>query len=65
MKTTLDIPEQLLQDAQKSSGQPTKTATIVLALEQLIRLSRLAELRARRGSMPSFSIDLDVTRGRS
>ena len=35
MKTTLDLPVDLLEEAMRAGRCPTKTATIVMALEQL------------------------------
>ena len=63
MKTTLDLPSDLLAEAVKASGQGTKTGTIVLALELLVRREKLSRLRALPGSMPDLSLDLDTLRG--
>ena len=64
MKTTLDLPSDLLDAAMRAGGCDTKTGTIVLALEQLVRREKLARLRAMRGTMPDLSLDLDILRGR-
>ncbi len=64
MKTTLDLPVDLLDEAMKESRCPTKTATIVMALEQLVRSAKLARLQSLRGSIPDFTLDLDTLRGR-
>ena len=64
MKTTLDLPVKLLDEAMKLGKCPTKTATIVVALEQMIRSAKLARLRQMRGAIPDFSLDLDTLRGR-
>ena len=64
MKTTLDLPVNLLDEAMKLGKCPTKTATIVVALEHMIRSARLARLRQMRGAMPDFSLDIDTLRGR-
>ena len=64
MKTTLDLPSNLLEAAMRASGCDTKTGTIVLALEQLVRREKLARLRALRGTMPDLAIDIDTLRGR-
>ena len=37
MRTTLDLPENLLNEAMRVTHAETKTAVIVLALEELIR----------------------------
>ena len=65
MKTTLDLPVNLLEEAMRVGKCPTKTGTIILALEQLIRREKIARLRKFRGRMPDFKLDLDSLRGRS
>lgn len=64
MKTTLDLPPDLLAAAVKAGGQETKTGTIIMALELLVRREKLSRLRALRGSMPDLSLDLDTLRER-
>lgn len=64
MKTTLQIPAGLLDDAMRAGGCRTKTATVVFALEELIRRARREKLLAMRGALPGFSIDLDTLRDR-
>ena len=64
MKTTFDLPDRLMADAMKTGCGATKTATIIYALEQLVRTQRLAKLRTLRGSMPDFDLNLDALRGR-
>ena len=64
MKTTLDLPSDLLEEAMRIGKSDTKTGTIILALEQLIRREKIARLRRFRGSMPDFQLDLDTLRGR-
>lgn len=64
MKTTLNLPDNLLSQAMKVSNCKTKTAVIVRALEQLVRSEKLALLRASRGAMPGLKIDLDTLRAR-
>jgi len=64
MKTTFELPDRLMAAAMKTGVGSTKTATIVYALEQLVRTARIAKLRALRGAMPDFDLDLDVLRGR-
>jgi Arc/MetJ family transcription regulator len=55
MRTTLDLPENLLKEAMKVSHTDTKTAVIVKALEELIRKSKISGLKKYRGK-----IDLDI-----
>ena len=64
MRTTLDLPEELLKEAMAVSHQKTKTATIVEALQEMTRKSRLRQLKAFRGKV-DLDIDLDRLRNRS
>jgi len=57
MRTTLDLPNVLVQDAMKASHQKTKTAVIIAALQDLVRKNRLQALRQFRGRV---DIDLDL-----
>lgn len=64
MRTTLDLPDKLLQDAMQASHQKTKTAVIIAALEDLVRRSRLQELRQFKGRV-NLEVDLDALRKRT
>ncbi len=59
MRTTLDLPEKLLNEAMKITRTGTKTGVIVLALRELIRKSKIADLKKYRGK-----IDLEELRDR-
>ena len=63
MRTTLDIPENLLNEAMRVTHTESKTAVIVLALEELIRKARIAELKQFKGKI-ELDIDLDNLRAR-
>ena len=63
MRTTLDLPEKLLNEAMKISRSGTKTGVIVLALKELIRKSKIAGLKKYRGKI-DLDIDLDEIRDR-
>lgn len=63
MRTTLDLPEHLLNEAMRVTHTETKTAVIVLALEELIRKARIAELKQFQGKI-ELDIDLDNLRAR-
>ena len=63
MRTTLDIPENLLSEAMRITRTKTKTAVIILALEELIRKARIAELKQFQGKI-ELDIDLDNLRAR-
>jgi len=64
MRTTLDLPEKLMQDALKASHQKTKTAVIVAALQDFVRKSRIQELRSFKGRV-DLDLDLDALRKRA
>ena len=63
MRTTLDIPEDLLNEAMKATHSKTKTKVIVSALEGLIRKSKISGLKKFKGKV-ELDIDLEVIRGR-
>ena len=65
MKTTFDLPDRLMAEAMKTGCGTTKTATIIYALEQLVRMTKLSKLRTLRGTMPDFDLNLDALRGRT
>lgn len=64
MRTTLDLPDELVQNAMKASHQKTKTALIIAALQDLVRKTRLQELRQFKGRV-DLGVDLDVLRKRA
>ena len=64
MRTTLDLPEPLVQEAMKVSGEKSKTATIVAALQHLVRKHRLQKIKDYRGKV-DIDIDLNATRKRA
>ncbi len=64
MRTTLDLPEVLVQEAMKASHQKTKTAVIITALQDLVRKSRLQELRRFKGRV-DIDLDLNAVRKRA
>ena len=47
MRTTLDLPEELLNEAMKITSTGTKTGVIILALRELIRKSKKEKLNSR------------------
>ncbi len=63
MRTTLDLPEELLSEAMQVTHLSTKTGVIVLALKELIKKSKLSDLKKYRGKI-ELDIDLDVIRNR-
>jgi hypothetical protein len=63
MRTTLDLPKDLIDEAMQLTQIKTKTKVIVTALESLIRKSKISELKKFKGTV-DLDIDLDVLRGR-
>lgn len=63
MRTTLDLPEDLVTKAMEATKIKTKTKVIITALEQLIRKSKISEIKNYKGQV-DLEIDLDVIRGR-
>lgn len=54
MKTTLDIPNDLLKEAMRVSGAKTKRAAVLTALGDLARRGRMRDLADRLGDSPTF-----------
>jgi hypothetical protein len=63
VRTTLDLPGPLLDEAFKVCHQRTKTALIITALENLIRKSKLDALRHFKGKV-NMDINLPLLRDR-
>ena len=61
MRTTLDLPDGLVEEAQRMLGFKSKTDTVVLALRELIRRSRIEELKELLGAV---ELDIDLPRSR-
>ena len=61
MRTTLDLPADLLEEARTALGFKSKTDTIVLALRELVRRRRVDELKALMGKV---RLDIDIDRSR-
>jgi Arc/MetJ family transcription regulator len=55
MRTTLDLPENLIAEAMKLTGEKTKTGVIRLALTNLIEEDKLKDLKNYYGK-----VDLDI-----
>jgi hypothetical protein len=64
MRTTLDLPQDLLTKAMTLSNSNSKTSTITLALNELIRKLEISELKNYRGKT-NLDIDLNTLRKRS
>ncbi|MGD9072499.1 MAG: type II toxin-antitoxin system VapB family antitoxin [Desulfobacterales bacterium] len=63
MRTTLDIPEDLIIEAMRATHINTKTKVIIIALEELIRKSKISGLKEFKGKV-DLDIDTNAIRGR-
>ncbi len=63
MRTTLDLPKDLLEEAMRATQIPTKTKLIVTALEELIRKTKISGLKEFKGKV-DLEIELHALRGR-
>ncbi len=61
MRTTLDIPEPLIEEARKSLGLKSKSDTVIFALREVVRRGRVDDLKRFFGSM---DLQIDVPRSR-
>ena len=58
MRTTLDLPEDLVEQARTSLGYSSKTDTVVFALREVVRRSRVEDLKRL---MDRIEFDFDPT----
>jgi Arc/MetJ family transcription regulator len=56
MRTTLILPETLVEEAKTALGFTSKTDTVVFALREVVRRSRVDELKALMGKV-EFAFD--------
>ena len=61
MRTTLDLPQDLVEEARRVLGFKSKTDTVVLALRELVRRRRIEELKDLLGAV---DLDLNIPRSR-
>lgn len=61
MRTTLDLPEDLVDEARRALRFKSKTDTVVLALRELVRRRRIDELK---GLLGRVRLDIDIPRSR-
>lgn len=61
MRTTLDIPRELIEEARDLLGFKSKTDTVILALRDLVRRKRIEELKSMLGSV---DLELDLAESR-
>jgi Arc/MetJ family transcription regulator len=63
MRTTLDLPADLIEEARKLLGFKSKTDTVVVSLRELVRRKRIEELKALMGKV-DLEIDVPDSRRR-
>jgi Arc/MetJ family transcription regulator len=63
MRTTLDLPQALLEEAMRLTNIMTKTNVIKAALQNLIQKEKISGLKKYRGKV-DLQIDLDILRSR-
>jgi len=63
MRTTLDLPKDLIDEAMKATKINTKTQLIITALEELIRKSKISGIKEFKGTV-DLDIDMNAVRGR-
>jgi Arc/MetJ family transcription regulator len=56
MRTTLDLPDHLMDEARAALGFKSKTDTVIFALREVIRRGRVDDLKALMGRV-SFDFD--------
>ena len=59
MRATLNIPDELIKEVQKISGEKSKTKAITTAMKEYIRKERIKKLLSLRGKI---QIDYDWER---
>ena len=64
MKTTLDLPDELMKEAMQLTDIKTKTEVIILALQELIKKNKVAELKAYKGKV-NLDMDIELLRNRN
>jgi hypothetical protein len=60
----MDLPETLLSKAMEVTHSKTKTSTVVLALEDIIRKHEISGMKKFRGRI-NLDVNLDVLRKRN
>lgn len=64
MRTTLEIPEELLEEARRATRLSTKRETVVAGLNELVRKAKREDLRRLAGRI-DLKIDLRKARQRT
>lgn len=63
MRTTIDLPDDLLEEARRRSNLRTKRETVVAGLQELVRKANRESLRELAGKI-DLDIDLNRSRGK-
>jgi len=61
MRTTLEIPDHLIEQAQKELGFKSKTDVVIYSLRELLRKKRIEELKGLAGKI---ELDIDLAKER-
>ena len=61
MRTTLDLPDHLIDEARNLLGCQSKTETVILSLKEVIRKRRVSELK---GLMGAIELEIDLPKSR-
>ncbi len=61
MRTTLDLPDHLAEEARRMLGFKSKTDIVIFALSELIRRGRIEQLKSLMGSV---RLDIDLAKSR-
>ena len=61
MRTTIDIPSELMEEAQRLLGFKSKTDTVIFSLRNLIRRRRIEELKTLMGAV---QLDIELAKSR-
>ena len=64
MRTTLDLPDELIEDARAVLGFKSKTDTVTYALREVVRRGHVEGLKALFGKV-HIDLELDKVRGRA
>lgn len=62
MRTSLNLPDELIKEAMQLTDAKTKTKVIVLALQELIKKNKVAGLKSYKGTI---DMDMDTLRNRN
>ncbi|MCH7772460.1 MAG: type II toxin-antitoxin system VapB family antitoxin [Bacteroidetes bacterium] len=64
MRTTIDIPEDLMKEEMQVTNSSTKTELIKIALKNIIQKNKIKSLKKYKGKI-DLSIDLNIIKNRS